>query len=128
MKIGGPHEIFTRIDQFLTTNNKTNYLLQQLNIYRYGIQIYPDVSLLGYKSTLFDDEKCESDVLDVTESYLSRKIKLFNEVEKAGTDVSYRCMKFRGCNDCKNYDQQEAVSISEEIEQDFINKSVHVDV
>ena len=126
--IGGPHEIFTQIDQCLMTSNKTNYLLQQLSMYKSGYQINPDVSLLGYKTSKFNDENDGGDILEVKESYPSRKLRLFNEVEKAGTDVMYRCIKCRGCNDCKNYEQQEAVSIKEEIEQDLINKSINIDV
>lgn len=57
-----------------------------------------------------------------------KRLKLFNDVEQAGTDVTYICIKCRGCNDCKNYQQEEALSIREEIEQDLINKSVHLDV
>ena len=47
-------------------------------------------------------------------SLLVRKLKNFEEVENAGSEISYRCNKCRGCKHCKEHDQTEIVSIKEE--------------
>ena len=119
--VGGPHEVFSKIDQ-CNMINKSTYLQQQLTIFQNGFQVNPDLSILGYK-----EEKIIKSA-DASLTYTSRKFKTFQEVESTGTEMNYRCIKCRGCKDCKNYDQQEVTSIKEEIEQDLINKSVHVDI
>ena len=48
--------------------------------------------------------------------------------EEAGSEISFRCIQCRSCNDCKHHDNIQAISIKEEIEQDLINKSVVVDI
>ena len=48
--------------------------------------------------------------------------------EDAGSDIMYRCVKCRSCSDCRNHDITESNSIREEVEQNLINKSVHVDI
>ena len=42
--------------------------------------------------------------------------------------VSYRCVKCRGCPDCKNSGNIECISIQEEVEQAVIDKSVTVNL
>ena len=57
-----------------------------------------------------------------------KSLKLFDEVECAGTEVSYRCSGCRKCLDCKRSSRIDAISIQEEIEQEIIEKCVKVDV
>ena len=54
--------------------------------------------------------------------------KRFMEVENAGTEILYRCIKCRECADCKINEQIEHISIQDEIEQNIINKSIKVDL
>ena len=54
--------------------------------------------------------------------------KRFNDSQDAGIDVSYRCVKCRDCPDCKISEQDEEISIREEVEQGVINRSVEVDL
>ena len=64
-------------------------------------------------------------------AHTNRQIKLsrvLDKVENAGTEVSYRCINRRNCYECKSSGQIEFISIQEEIEQNIINKSVHVDI
>ena len=54
--------------------------------------------------------------------------KKFAEIENAGTDVSYRCVKCRDCQNCKTNDRIEKISIKEEVEQHLIDRSVKVNI
>ena len=42
-------------------------------------------------------------------------------------NISYRCIKCRGCKDCKSSDITEEISIKEEFEQHIIDSSVKID-
>ena len=135
--IGGPHEVFTKIEkQFqLTNNHQTTFLCNQLAAYRQGYQINPDVSMLGFKNANIHidtdiDNSSNSSNSDINsnDTYLSRKIKMHQQAEEAGTVISYRCLKCRSCKECEEHDHIEETSIREEVEQDVINKSVTVDL
>ena len=52
----------------------------------------------------------------------------FEEIENAGTDVSYCCVQCRDCSNCKLSEQIEHISIQEEMEQGIIERSVKVDI
>ena len=58
----------------------------------------------------------------------SRKQRIFEEAENAATEVMYRCISCRNCQGCRNGARIESISIREEVEQDLIDKSVHVDI
>ena len=55
-----------------------------------------------------------------------KRLKMFEEAEAAGTEISYRCVRCRGCPDCKCGARIDCISIEEEVEQTVINNSVHV--
>ena len=50
--------------------------------------------------------------------------KQFNQVEVAGSEITYQCINCGACKRCKNHDQIEMTSIKKEVEQDMINESV----
>ena len=52
----------------------------------------------------------------------------FKEVEEAGSEITFRCVKCRICKDRKDHDSNEAMSIKEEIEDDLIKRSVTYDM
>ena len=54
--------------------------------------------------------------------------KRFEQVESAGTEISYRCVRCRGCADCKNGERIECISMQEEVEQAVIEQSVVVGI
>ena len=54
-------------------------------------------------------------------------VRQFDDVEKAGTEVSFRCVDCRGCMKSKRGERIEAISIQEEVEQDLIEWNVFVD-
>ena len=58
---------------------------------------------------------------------LSSKVKLYNEAEKAASSIEYRCIKCRGCSNCKQGGYAEMISLKEEREQDLIESSITVD-
>ena len=58
----------------------------------------------------------------------SKCVKQFDEIEEAGMAITYRCVDCRVCSNCKKGARFEAVSIQEEIEQNLIERSIHVDV
>ena len=56
---------------------------------------------------------------------------IFDNIEDAGTEITYRCKDCRDCSDCpecRKSDRLESISIQEEIEQNVIERSVNVDV
>ena len=55
-------------------------------------------------------------------------IKVFDESENAGTEISYRCINFGNCPECKKCPRLDAVTIQEEIEQGIIDRNVTVDI
>ena len=57
-----------------------------------------------------------------------RCIKQFDEIERPGTEVTYRFVDCRGCLGCKNDARINAVSIQEEVEQAMIERAVRVDI
>ena len=116
--IGGPHEVFNRID---SAHLSTHFVSNQLSLYRNGYDVDPDIRLLGYLSRVGD--VFNSKYLDDTDE----SINSFNEAERAGSEQTFRCVSCRGCTKCKN-PPNEIMSIKEETEQQVIDDSVMVDI
>ena len=53
-------------------------------------------------------------------------VREYDEIERAGTEVTYRCIECRDCLKCKNGERIDALSIQEEIEQGLIERAVKV--
>ena len=53
---------------------------------------------------------------------------MLDAAEKCGSEITYRCISCRSCKNCKDHEEIEAVSIREEVEEDFIRKAVELDV
>ena len=133
--IGGPHEIFTEIERHHHINHspQSNFISNQLKLFQYGYQVNPDVTSLQFHNvTIPGDIHLKENLNDADEKQskvmVARKVKLFDVVETAGSEISYRCVRCRDCTTCKSSEHNEVVSIKEEIEQDMIEKSVSVDV
>ena len=128
--IGGNHHVFTAIEQqFRSQSGFTTFLSNQIILYSSGYMVNPDVGSLGH--TPFRDKSEE--VYDEAHTAYKKKhppreVKKIEEVENAGTDISFRCVKCRMCKDCTDCKQTEAKSIREEVEEDIIRNSVFVDV
>lgn len=131
--IGGPHQVFNAINEFYHANQMT-FFSSQYQIYRLGIQVNPDVSLLDvkcpkdyFKDLMYESYKEREDQKHCT-SLVTRNQKIFDQVENAGSEITYRCINCRDCKECKHHDNIESISIKEEIEQEIINQSVTVDI
>ena len=57
-----------------------------------------------------------------------KQLKMFDEIESAGTEITFRCVDCRGCKKCKSGPQFESMSIQDEMENDLIEKCVTVDI
>ena len=163
--VGGPHPEVTRINDYFHTQYSSAqasakfsaYISNQLQIYRNGYQVNPDLLFLEPKcskdysqnllmevedaddlvfTTLNDDNNCLNKSLYAACSACSgcsctlvtRNRRIFEEVENAGSEISYRCVKCRECKNCRNGEKIELISTREEVEQVIIEKSVHVDL
>ena len=146
--IGGPHELFTQCEkQFLETNLMNNvtdfrvYLNQQLSLFRTGYKVCLDADALNVDNSFIShqigvvNEKCDNlhQINVVNEDFdtpcicvlLATKLKqLFCDADGAGTLIDYRCVKCKGCSDCKNGERRESISLKEELEQYKINGSL----
>ena len=130
--VGGPHHVFTEIEKrfYGSVQQQKTYLSQQYSLFKMGYQANPDISLLSIRENkdhlkdvmLNDESEYESNT-----SYFSLKQQnIFNQVENAATEMSYRCISCRNCKDCLNNEHIENVSIRKEVKQDLIDKSVQV--
>ena len=153
--VGGPHRIFTKIHKCFGGHLSMNaYLTDVVNAYQNGYKLSLDVSLLDIKEftpffqkyeTGFDmEEPVYNDTNSIKKAmvddssnsdpnvFLSKNsfkcLKQFEEVESAGTEVSYRCVRCRGCPDCTTSKNVECISIHEEVEQGLIDKCVKVNL
>jgi len=134
--IGGPHEIFRQIDKHHHFNQSfTHFVKTQHELFHLGYQVNPDVSLLGFKDQRqFDVQETyntNGDSISIqpgTISTLQSTTPNFQQVENAGSEINFRCVKCRSCNTCKKHQKEETLSIKEEVEQELINRSVTVDV
>ena len=142
--VGGPHKVFTKIHKDLGADHmsKSAYISEIVHAYCIGFKLSLDFSLLDIKeqaSHFSNDEikfdemekfpmkenksvdelkneyKCKSSNVFLAKKNPS-KLKVFEEIEAAGTEVSYRCVRCRGCQDCKNSGNIECISIQEEVE------------
>ena len=64
--------------------------------------------------------------MNQTNYFSLKQQNIFNRVENAAAEISYRCISCRGCKDCLNNENIENISIREEVEQDLIDKSAQV--
>ena len=100
--VGGPHRVFTEIHRNLKENHlsMSAYLTDVVKMYKRGFQVSNEASFLGFK-----ESEVNKDVSDSWVFVNKRPLKVwkrFEQVESAGTEISYRCVRCRGCADCKN--------------------------
>ena len=132
--ICGPHPAFTRVDRlnhFVQPQMRYTYLNVCARLYDEQVAKVTNAPLLNSSSTGSAHlSECQHE--NGTEVFASRRsppkcLKVFDKVDAAGTDISYRCVDCRQCPKCKNGPVLEEVSIQEEMEQALIDKSVTVD-
>ena len=89
-----------------------------------------------FETDVFGLKTCQAEesgsVHNLNEFYLKKRtpksVKLFEKVESAGTEVSFRCPGCRVCQECIKSPRIECISIKEEAEQFIIDKSVTIDL
>ena len=133
--IGGPHPTFSEIHQshISNINPETSDVSSTFFTDEYKAfceNVNSDVPLLGYSLSHSDVHLTDSpDVFtshSLSTAHLSKAMRIFEEVEATGSEITYRCPQCRSCKTCK-HDNNEFISIKEEVEQTIINNSVHVD-
>ena len=119
--------------------NLSSYLgKSHSRLYEGFYQLQNEMPLLGIKTepNMFDIEEIREYMCD-SKNYLSNAltskwspkcVKQFDEVENAGTEITFRCVECRSCQKCKNSMRLDTISVQEEIEQGLIERCVHVDV
>ena len=133
--IGGPHPTFSEIHQshISNINPETSDVSSTFFTDEYKAfceNVNSDVPLLGYSLSHSDVHLTDSpDVFtshSLSTAHLSKAMRIFEEVEATGSEITYRCPQCRSCKTYK-HDNNEFISIKEEVEQTIINNSVHVD-
>ena len=130
----GPHAEFTKAERAhgsAHSGHQVYFTLDAL-IYRSLTLTECEVPLLGLEKNV---EEFRPDICEPVESpciCVCRKelkaLQKFQDVENAGTDISYRCVDCRNCPECKRSPRIESISIQEEIEQNLIDRCVEVDI
>ena len=107
--IGGPHPVFTKIHEkfFNSRSASTEFVSNQYKLYKMGIQVNPDASLLAFASNIQ---------------------KRFEASESTGSEITYRCVTCRSCKNCKNATHLQEISIKEEVEQNLIDSSININL
>ena len=142
--LGGPHKEFSKIEKNFNKGlgshvNLSAYLgKSHSGLYEGFYQLQNEMPLLGIKTEpiMFDIEEIREYMCDsknclsnaLTSERSPKCVKQFDEVENAGTEVTFRCVECRSCQKCKNSTRLDAISVQEEIEQGLIERCVHVDV
>eukprot|EP00111_Clytia_hemisphaerica_P005050 TCONS_00014531-protein len=131
--IGGPHEVFTSIENHHHSTS-SQFVASQLEAAKFVFYIDPDIRLLG--SATFSEVRHDlyftnnptyqinNDESEPSTSYITN---LNEKFESVGTDLNYRCVNCRKCLTCKNHSTEDSISIQEEVEQDLINRSITID-
>ena len=124
--LGGPHPSFSA---HLPNPNPTHFglglfLSDAAALYREKWMATWGVSMLGNKE--LESNACEEWDECFVANRAPRNMKLHQQIEDAGTEVSYRCVDCRGCSNCKTSGRIESISIEEEVEDALIEGSVTV--
>ena len=139
--INGPHPLFTEMEEEHWRSEghvALSYYTDAVIAYREAYQFSTDTSPFGEESDFIfsanevcgSQQKCLFD--DPKFSYVCKKppkcVKTFDEIDSAGTEVSFRCIDCRGCETCKKSERVDAVSFEEEIHEHIIEKNVDVNL
>ena len=92
--------------------SKTTFLSDHYKLFKAGYQVNPDASLLHVKvkkdclNDVMISEENEDEMNRVSKNVkpsqnnmLVRSFKMFEEVDNAGSEISYRCNSCRNCKD-----------------------------
>ena len=126
--VAGPHPSFRATNEnFYVNTNITAFFTAEMDLVR---SMDSRVSHKSYQAQIVHEieEEETHDYACCTCALVSRNKNLFEEVENAGSEISYRCVRCRECVDCKAGERIESTSLRGEVEQDVIIKTVKVDL
>lgn len=123
----GPHPSFSEAEKSFRKSNPSQNLV---------CKSYYAPSVIHYRNAYHDmtNNTALGNVTSEPEPvcHLARRtpkcVKTFDEIESAGTEVTYRCEDCRDCENCKKSRNIQAISINDEIEQGLIDRNVTVDI
>ena len=128
--VGGSHRVFAEIEKYHHTNHNWTFVASQENVNFLRSQVNPDLRLLGHQTTDQDVFNTHSEQHEmpatVYKTSIQSRLRKFEDSQLAGSEIQYRCVRCRSCEDCKKCEK--TISIKEEVEQDLIERSVHVDI
>ena len=112
--IGDPHRVFAEIETSHQVNLRS-FLTDQYKLFKSGYQVNPDASMLHGKfkkdhlnnAVVNTYQFKNADEAKTTQSLLLRKQKMFEDVENTGSEIIYRCSKFRNCKVWKEHSTDE---------------------
>ena len=124
--LGGPHPSF---DVFAKQPNPTHFglglfLSDATAVYREKWMAALGVSLIGNKELDLGVHESWDQCLATNRA--PSNMKLHQQIEDAGTEITYRCVDCRGCSTCKTSGRIESISIEEEVEDSLIDNSITV--
>ena len=120
--VGGPHKVFTSIHQL----SQSTFLTDQLS----SLRDRQPISLLGFKAHPIKNlyHQYEESCSPTSQVHITSTMRVFEEVDATGSEISYRCPQCRTCKACKHEATNDIISVKEEIEQSIINSSVKIDL
>ena len=133
--VAGPHQSFSNDWEQMGECAYSYEVMPEVTQYRSICKLGMEVPLLGYREIGENPERdldCGSSAVACVDVLTARRppknSQIFDKVENAGTEITYRCKDCRNCPECRKSDRFESISIQEEIEQTVIERSVYVDV
>ena len=140
--INGPHPKFTEMEhQHWSRQGHTSVSMDSFSYYTRSVIEYRAAYELSTNTVVLADQYDVCDLCGVKQkrdleyghnSFIAKRppkcVKTFDEIDTAGTDVSFRCIDCRNCVNCKKSQRIDSVSMQEEVEQDLIERNVTVDI
>ena len=135
----GPHIEFSKIEEKFKGLHVESSGYWSRDVYTAFWRLQNESSLLGFKpnycmSEIGEPVWCSGviGILSNGDACLAKRtpkcVKVFDDIEGTGTEITYRCVECRSCAKCKKGPRIDSISIQEEIEQGLIERSVHVDL
>ena len=128
--IGGPHSSWAHAEQQIEFMSSFAFLSAEIRAYQAQAQALSDPVFVAnplHEPRPWDDDSdacgcsCHGQVSVFS---LQEETKRFNDAERVGSEVTYRCVRCRSCSDCKRGELLEEASLLEEAEQALIESSV----
>lgn len=128
--IGGPHHSWTHASERIEYMSAYAFLTAELRAYQAQARAL-DVPLISVPSSHLikpwqnKEEFCGCGCHSGESSFtMQESYRQFQEAERVGSELTYRCVRCRNCADCRKGELLEEASLQEEAEQALIESSV----